>query len=125
MLLSLRTLSLGFWFGAGIATIFATRAVFRTLPERKVAGDVSGEILRAALWGRLGWAVPFLASALAPRDWHFWLGCGALGFALVQFAVDRYVRALRAQGSKKFGPWHGVSVLLLLAHVVCAGAALL
>lgn len=134
MLLALRSLALAFWFGGGLATMFATRAIFKTVQDRKQAGDLSGAVLRAAQWGRFGWALPFLASAFAPRGGAFWLGVLSLLFALLQLADDRQVRRLRAEmgGSvaeddprrRRFGLLHGVSMLMFLLHTLLAGAAL-
>lgn len=130
MLLSLRTLALAFWFGGGLATLFATRAIFRGSPDRKLAGDLSGLVLRSAQFGRFGWALPFLASSLAPRGPSFAWGCVALAFAVLQLATDAQVRALRVRMANdeslraRFGALHGASVMLLVAHVLCAGVAL-
>jgi hypothetical protein len=135
VLLALRTLCLAFWFGGGIGAMLATTAIFRTARSRRDAGDLSGAVLRAAAIWRLAAAVPFLLTAAAPRGPGFWLGLAALVFAGTEWLVDARVRALRAElgGSteglaegdprrRRFGALHGVSVLLLLSHVLCAGA---
>jgi hypothetical protein len=133
----LRTLALAFWFGGGLATLLATSAVFRTVPDRKVAGDLAGAILaRASVARNLALAAVVVAVVLGDR------GAGATaasacallqGLAIGAEALTR--KARRDAGSietlppgdprrRRFAALHGAAMLVLLLQVMAAGVGL-
>ncbi len=135
--MALRNLALAVFFGGGLATLLATRALFRAAESRKQGGYFSGAVLRS--FQELRWWA--LVALIAVLHWRP-LPDKAVAAALVVLAaagaaVDRRIRSLRDQigGSteglaaddprrKRFGALHGVSVLLLIAQTLIAAAAL-
>ena len=136
--ISLRTLALALWFGGGLALLTGARAIFRVADSRKQGGLFSGAVLQSFFKLRLGGVGLALASfALGARGLPSWLALAACVFTLAALPLDRSLVKLRDElgGSteglpagdprrKRFGALHGVSVLLLLAQVLCAGAGL-
>jgi hypothetical protein len=135
---SLRSLSLAVWFGGGIATIFATSAVFAKAESRKVAGDFAGAILlrtnRLRVLAAILFAVSALLGASGPATW---LGGGCLILQAAAIPVDVATRRTRralggeidalAPGDprrRRFGALHGVAMLLLVLQVLLGAAGL-
>ena len=134
--MALRNLALAVFFGGGLSTVFATRAIFRIADSRKQGGHFSGAVLRSFQLVRVA---AYVALALSTRFVHGSLAAPlALGaLFVVETFIDRHLRKLRAQigGStegldpkdprrKQFGLLHGVSVLLLMAQTLVAAVAL-
>ena len=136
--LALRTLALAFWFGGGIATFLATSGVFARTKDRKLAGDLAGEILSRTGFAR---SIAFLP-ALFPvtigasdRATVMAFFCALLqGVAVI---VDELTRRARraAEGGidalppgdprhRRFAALHGVAMLVLLLQVLAAGVGL-
>jgi len=136
--IALRSLSLGVWFGCGIATALATSAVFARAESRKVAGDLAGAILRRTNALRAIAAICFLvATILGARGPATWLGGACVVLQLVAVPVDVATRKIRRSvgGSldaleagdplrRRFGALHGVAMLLLLLQVLISAAGL-
>jgi hypothetical protein len=141
----LRSLALAFWFGGGLATFFATSAVFARAKDRKLAGDIAGEILARTSFAR-NLAVPvFLVAIVAPGSQRLAsdgrpTALGLLCVVLQVFAivVDELTRRARRKAGgaidalppgdprrRRFAALHGVAMLLLLLQVLAAGAGLL
>jgi hypothetical protein len=128
-----------FWLGSGAFLIMvAAPAAFRAAPSPNVAADVVGAMLTR--WHYIGLAAPL---ALLALDWRrarmhvLAIVFIAVILAAAQAVVDLRIRKIRASTSvpisqlarqdpvrRHFGMLHGVSSLLLLGQVVCAGAAL-
>jgi hypothetical protein len=133
-----QSLAFAVWLGGGLAVLSSTRAVFARLPTRREAGDVSGAILERFSSQQVAAAALFgISVLLGGPNASTYFGAGATLLLLVSLPVDQKIRKLRAElgGSteglaaddprrKQFGALHGVSVLLLLGQIVCAGVAL-
>lgn len=127
----MQVLALAVFFGGGLSTILATRAIFRAAESRKQAGTISGAVLR--YYERMRWAALLLLAA--SQSWKSLIVLGALSIA--QAFVDRRIRRLRDEigGStegldpadprrQRFGALHGLSVSLLAIQTALAGADL-
>jgi len=135
---ALRSLALAVWFGGGVATVFATSAVFAKAESRKLAGDFAGAILLRTNRLRLLAAVLFVLSAvLGASGPATWLGAGCLLLQAAAIPVDAATRRLRnAIGGevdalapddprrRRFGALHGLAMLLLLLQVLLGAAGL-
>ena len=129
--LPLSALALSIWFGGGLAMLYATRALFSAASTREEAGHFAGSILRSfrflqvaaiALW--------FAASFFKPFGYMRLFATLSALFTAASLPIDARLHQLRAlprddPRRKPFGPLHGVSVLLLVAQVICAGAGLI
>jgi hypothetical protein len=139
MALSLQALALAIWFGGGLSVLYATRAIFALAPTRREAGQYSGAVLRSFRWLQAAAGLLFAAAAYQelPRPTRI-AGQLALLLMVSSLLLDAPLRRLRAQmgGStegldaddplrKRFGALHGISVLLLIGQVLCAGAGLI
>jgi hypothetical protein len=135
---ALRSLSLALWFGGGLATIFATSAVFAAAESRKLAGDFAGAILlrtnRLRILAALLLVLSALLGASGPATW---LGAGCLLLQAAAIPVNAATRRLRrAIGGeldalapddprrRRFGALHGVAMLLLVLQVLLGAAGL-
>ena len=135
---ALRSLALAAWFGGGLATIFATWAVFARAESRKVAGDFAGAILlrtnRLRVLAALLFAVSALLGASGPATW---LGGGCVLLQAASIPVDVATRRIRralggnvdalAPGDprrRRFGALHGLAMLLLVLQVLLGAAGL-
>ena len=142
---ALRSLALAFWFGGGLATFFATSAVFARAKDRKLSGDLAGAILARTSDARSVTAFVFIGAGLLAVGDHAWWkpAVTALCFACVLLqgvavVVDALTRRARRQAGgsldalppgdprrRRFAALHGVAMLLLLLQVLAAGAGLL
>jgi hypothetical protein len=135
---ALRSLALAVWFGGGLATLFATSAVFARAESRKVAGDFAGAILlrtnRLRILAALSFGLSFLLGAAGPATW---LGGGCLILGVAAIPVDVATRRIRrelggdldalAPGDprrRRFGALHGLAMLLLVLQVLLGAAGL-
>ena len=126
------------WFGSGVFLIIAAWAAFKTAHNPTSAADFVGAMLTR--WHYIGLAAPLALLALEWRRAR--LHVLVIVFIAVVFAageamVDLRIRKIRAASPvpitelsrqdplrKQFGRLHGLSTVLLLAQVLCAGAAL-
>ena len=127
------------WLGSGLFLILAAQAAFRAAPNSTVAADVVGAML-----GRWHYIALFAPLALLALEWRrartavlLVIFAGVL-FAAAQAMVDLRIRQIRATSRvpvsemsrqdpvrRAFGRLHGISMMLLLAQVIAAGAAVL
>ena len=127
------------WLGSGLFLILAAQAAFRAAPNSTVAADVVGAML--ARWHYIALFAPL---ALLALEWRrartavlVVIFIGVL-FAAAQAMVDLRIRRIRATSPvpvsemsrqdpirRQFGRLHGISMMLLLAQVLAAGAAVL
>ena len=129
--------ALSIWFGGGLAVVFGTRAIFRAAETRKQGGIFSGAVL--ASFFRLRWTAVALTLVawFFTRSWPTYCATAAAGFTAAQAPLDARIRRFRDQigGSteglaaddprrKRWGALHAISVLLLLAQIICGAAGL-
>jgi hypothetical protein len=127
------------WLGSGaFLMLIAAPAAFRAAPNSTVAANVVGAML--GRWHYLALAAPI---ALLLLDWRrarthvLAVVFLAVILAAAQVSADLRIRSIRESSDvpistlsrqdplrRQFGMLHGVSSLLLLAQVVCAGVAL-
>ncbi len=127
------------WLGSGaFLIVVAAPAAFRASPTSTAAADVVGAMLTR--WHYLALAAPLALLALEWRRARIHvlvIVFLAVIFAAGQAMTDLRIRKIRATSAtpiselsrqdpvrRQFGMLHGVSSLLLLAQVICAGAAL-
>lgn len=134
---------LAVWLGAALLTAAVVApAAFAVLPTRALAGALVGRVLPVVFVGGIvaGAAAAFLAAGAAGPFARSRVALPALAALLcagAQFGVGPRIRALRAElgpdieavpaGDPRraaFGRLHGVSVLLMGAAGLAAGAAL-
>ena len=126
------------WFGSGVFLLIAATAAFRVVHNPTTAADVVGAMLTR--WHYIGLASPL---ALLALEWRrarvhvLVIIFVAVVFAAGQAMIDLRIRKIRAMSPvpitelsrqdplrRQFGRLHGASSLLLMAQVICAGAAL-
>lgn len=127
------------WLGSGaFLIVVAAPAAFRAAPNAGAAADVVGAML--SRWHYIGLAAPLVLLALEWRRARIAVLVilfAAIVLAAGQAMVDLRIRALRAKTPvpiselpredslrRQFGRLHGVSSLLLVGQVICAGTAL-
>jgi hypothetical protein len=127
------------WLGSGAFFIaVAAPAAFRAAPTRAVAADIVGAMLSS--WHYIGLAAPIALLALEWRRARIHvlvIVFLAVIFAAGQAMTDLRIRRIRAASfvpiselarqnpvRQEFGRLHTFSLVLLLAQVICAGAAL-
>ncbi|MBK5260142.1 MAG: hypothetical protein JJE51_11155 [Thermoanaerobaculia bacterium] len=127
------------WLGSGaFLMLIAAPAAFRAAPNSTAAANVVGAML--GRWHYLAIAAPLVLLIL---DWRrarthvLVVVFIALLFAAAQIGADMRIRSIRQSSDvpisslsrqdplrRQFGMMHGISSLLLLAQVLCAGVAL-
>jgi len=136
--LVLRSISLAFWFGGGLATFLATSKVFATAPDRKLAGDLAGAILERTNTVRTLCVLLFLfAFFLGARGRATFAGGACAVLQVLAIGADVMTRrARRAAGGnigslppsdprrRRFAALHGVAMLVLMLQVLAAALGL-
>jgi hypothetical protein len=134
---------LALWLGAALLTAAVVApAAFAVLPTRALAGALVGRVLPVVFVGGIaaglaGAAIAAASGGAFPRGRVVLAGLTALLCAAAQFGVGPRIRALRDEMGPSiealapsdprraaFGRLHGVSVLLMGAAGLAAGAAL-
>lgn len=136
MLARIEILVLAVWVGALLAIGYiAAPVLFATLDDRRLAGELAGNMFRIVGWVGLV-AAPLLlfrsASTAGIRHWRAWILLAMLVIvATMQFGLQPYMASLKAQGleagsdaARQFGMLHGVSSLLYMFNSI-SGVVLL
>jgi hypothetical protein len=124
------------WFGAGAFLLFvAAPAAFTASPNPTMAANVVGAMLMR--WHYIALIAPVILLVLGWKTSRTIITSilfAAILFAATQSVVDTKIRSIRMSSPvamselprtdpvrKRFGLLHGVSSILLLAQILCAG----
>ena len=111
------------WFGGGVFLMLASTAAFRVNPVS--APDFVGAMLTR--WHYIALAAPLLLIALEWRRLRtlvIAIMFAAIVFAAFEALLDIRIHAMRMTGDRRgLMLLHGISMSLLLAQVIAAGAA--
>jgi len=112
-----------FWFGGGVFLMLAATAAFRVNPAS--APDFVGAMLTR--WHYIALAAPLLLIAFEWRRLRtlvIAIVTAAIVFAAVEAFLDIRIHYMRVMGDRHaLMQLHGISMLLLVAQVIAAGAA--